>query len=503
MPSTGHQLTRSSSLRVVSLVAGAIISIVLTPHVVRQLGDRLYGFWTLIGTFLGYYGVLDFGLTSAVSRHLSVALGDGRLDECNRIFNTAFRLLLTLSGVAILISVLLASLAHVICHDPNDAVLFWKLIIILGSGVALGFPLRAFTGVLVAHLRYDILSKLDLLVLVLRTSLVVWVLSSGHGILALAWVTFIPSLLYAVLIVHIGLKQYRWLRISRTQASKQTAAYLASYSLVTFVIQITDRLRYQADPFIILLFFNLSALAHYKIATLLVEQFLFLLVAIMSVVQPAFSRLYGAGREQTMVTAFFFTTKISVCIASFIGFGLIAWGKPFIARWMGTGYLDAYPPLVVLTIATTLALCQTPSVDFLYAAAKHHVYAYTNAIEGLLNVGFSLILARRYGILGVALGTLAAMTLMRLAVVPWVFCRVTKISLRSYITQCGLVLLKCIALMIPIGLLVAPGLRPHYPSLVLSVVCASLLYGAGCLYAVFDMGERNRLWSAVRLVPAV
>ena len=44
----------------------------------------------------------------------------------------------------------------------------------------------------------------------------------------------------------------------------------------------------------------------------------------------------------------------------------------------------------------------------MYAINKHYYYAGATLVEGLLNLGLSIYLARDYGILGVASGTAIA-----------------------------------------------------------------------------------------------
>jgi O-antigen/teichoic acid export membrane protein len=39
---------------------------------VHNLGDRMYGLWALAGAFIGCYGLLDLGLSSAVQRHIEL-----------------------------------------------------------------------------------------------------------------------------------------------------------------------------------------------------------------------------------------------------------------------------------------------------------------------------------------------------------------------------------------------------------------------------------------------
>lgn len=71
--SVGRKLVSGSVLRVVNLLAAAIAAVFLMPFIVHHVGDRYYGFWALATGFIGYYGLLAFGLTSAVSQHMSMA----------------------------------------------------------------------------------------------------------------------------------------------------------------------------------------------------------------------------------------------------------------------------------------------------------------------------------------------------------------------------------------------------------------------------------------------
>src|SRR5215472_1624989 len=67
---------RGSALRVVALAATTVVAFFLMPFLVHSLGDRTYGFWALAGTILGYYGLLDLGIVSAVQFHVASAAGE-------------------------------------------------------------------------------------------------------------------------------------------------------------------------------------------------------------------------------------------------------------------------------------------------------------------------------------------------------------------------------------------------------------------------------------------
>jgi len=433
MPSTLRRLASGSALRVVDFFATAIIAFFMMPFMVRSLGDRMYGLWAVVGTFLGYYGLLDLGMSAAVIRHVAGAIGGKNDEECNRVFNTSLILYTGLGLAVLVVSGVLAGLSSVISRNPEDASVLWKIILILGIDAAVGFPIRTFGGVLRAQLRYDIMSIIDLLSTVLRSVLIVVVLTSGYKILALAWVTFLSTIPKKVLYVYFAKKNLPSLRLSRKYWRHGTAKVLFSYSSFAFIAQMADQLRFNMDAFVITAFLSLASVTHYNVAATLVHYFIGFVMAFMGILQPLFSRQHGAGEKEAIKKTFFLATKISVWVSSFVGFGLIAWGKPFIERWMGPDYLDSYPCLVFLVLGCLTALWQTPSVDFLYGTSKHRLYAVFLLVEGICNLSLSVVLVGRFGIVGVAFGTFLPMVLIKLTFQPLYVCRSISIRYTEYV----------------------------------------------------------------------
>lgn len=56
-------ILRGSVLSVVSMALMTLLGFFLMPFVVHRLGDRVYGYWALVGTVLGYYDILDLGIS--------------------------------------------------------------------------------------------------------------------------------------------------------------------------------------------------------------------------------------------------------------------------------------------------------------------------------------------------------------------------------------------------------------------------------------------------------
>jgi len=495
--SVGRRLLSGSVLRVGNLIAAAIASFFLMPFIVHHLGDRVYGFWSLATVLIGYYDLLDFGLSSAVSQYLSVAIGLRDQAECRGVFNAALRIQSLLGGIALLATAAIAVVAPRFCHNLADAHLFWRIIAILGINTALSFPARVYGAVLGAEFRFDIQAGVAILGVALRTGLVVWVISAGWGLLALAWTTLFASLPVMVLQICFARREALWARIESGSMEVKRVKDLFSYSIYIFLAFVADVLRFQVDPIVISGLIGLVAVTHYRVAAGFTQYYLQILIVSVGMLHPVLSRFHAAGNQAGLEKLLFFGMKISCCISVFVCLALISWGKPFIARWMGTQYVDAYLPLVMLSLAVLLDVSQKPSIDLLYATFKHRFYTYMNWAEGILNLACSLALARPLGILGVAMGTFIAAFLIRAVVQPWWVCRVSGLAYAGYMRFLGRNLLYCGLLMGTATTIAAWGLRPNYLSLVSSAICATMIYVIASWWLVFNRREREQFRAAI------
>ena len=491
--STGRKLALGSGLRVLLLAGTAIVSFFLMPFVVHSLGDRMYGIWTLVATFIGYYGLLDLGFSSAVTRYLAAGIGAGDHEDCNRVFNTSLVLFSLLAVAVLLVTAVLAAAAPVLSRTAADADLFRKLILILGLNLAVAFPFRAIIGTLNAALRYDITAGLELLTLLIRSALIVAVLLAGHKILGMAWATLVAGIPSMLLYLRLTRRALPFLRLEKQYWGRHTAHRLFSYSAYTFIGQVADLLRFQVDNLVVAGFVSVAMVTHYSIAGTLVAYFINLMTAATGVFSSVFSRQSGANDQEGLQRTLLFATKLSVCMSTFIAFGLIAWGKPFIARWMGTPYLDAYPPLLVLTLGAMLALWQSPSVGLLYGISRHKFFALFNSLEGVANLILSLVLVRSYGLVGVALGTFVPMAITKIFIQPAYVCRVGGIPYRKYMLELGRTVgLLAISLIAP-AVLSAYYVRPEYTSLVAIGAASLVLYCIPVLMFEFTPSETRVL----------
>ncbi len=467
------------------------------PFVVGCLGDRIYGLWVLVGKVIDYYGLLDLGITAAVSRHIAGAIGAKDNKQCNQVISNALALY---SGVAVVVTAAtlgLCLIAPLIAKNPEDASLFQQVVLVLGLNTAVEFPVRVFGGVLTAQLRYDIMSVLKIGSLVLRVSGIVAVLSLGHGILAMALVTVAAGVPEKIGYIYFAKRNYPELRISSDYLSRQTVRTLYGFGLYIFVIQMGDLLKFNVDSFIVASFVSLAAVTHYGIASTLIMNFMTLMGTVMGVLLPVFSRLEAEKNMARMKRFFFLSTKIAICLSTFIGFGFIAWGRFFIERWMGPEYLDAYPCLVILAAGVTISQWQSASLALLFGTSKLKFYAIANGVEAAANLGLSLLLVGWFGIEGVAIGAVAPIFVLKLLILPGYVCRLTGMPYKEYLNEVARTLgVVIVSLAIPGVVSILFG-AADYGRLLLVGLSSAIAYSIGIWTCAFNAHESKLIREAV------
>lgn len=493
-----RQLIWGSSFRVINMAVQVAVGLYLMPFIIHSLGDRMYGYWTLIATILGYYGLFDLGIMSAVQYFVAKSIGEKNERLAHQTINTAFFVFISLGVVISLITVIAAFLAREFIHDQSEVLLFRSVLAIMGVGFAITFPWRIFMGVLSAHLRFDLIASASMGTLLLRTALIVIFLSKGYGIVALAAVTVLFDLALNGFYYRMVKRLLVPFNISWGLVDYPLFKNIFSYSFYTLITKVGDRFRFYAPTFIIGGFLGVGAVTHYAIASKLGTYFLDFMVSSLGLLSPLFSILLGRKDQRSLGRALIFGTKISVAIATFTALCLILYGKPFILVWMGEAYLDAYIPLVILVIGIFCDVSQIPSVSYLYGIAKHRFLAYLTVIEGILNLSLSLWLVRYYGLIGVALGMTIPMVIIKLLVQPLYVTRKIGISLRHYFFRVfgGGMLVTGMGVILPRLVLSPVIIEPSRASIILLIFLHAVVALPAVYLLVLKKEEKDLVISA-------
>jgi O-antigen/teichoic acid export membrane protein len=83
--------------------------------------------------------------------------------------------------------------------------------------------------------------------------------------------------------------------------------------------------------------------------------------------------------------------------------GILAYGRPFLARWVGAEYADVcFPAAAIMSATLTVGVAQSAASRILYGMGRLRLFARLALAEAVLNLVLSLALVGPFGVEGVA-----------------------------------------------------------------------------------------------------
>src|SRR5437016_8989406 len=471
-----------------ALGVNVLVGIFLSPYILHRLGDEAFGIWVLIFSITGYYGLFDLGIRSSIVRYVAKYAATEDHHQLNCLVNTAMFSYGGIGLLAMLITLTASFYVGSIFRIPVDFLTTARLLfLIVGSAVALGFPLGVFGGILEGLQRFYLLNFTSVSSTLLRALLIVTALRHGRGLLTVALITVALPLLGALVNGAVVLRILP-LHFSYRYLDRASLRRIANYGGTTFMIIVAGRLRFKTDATVIGIFLSSAAITYFAIASRLVDYASEVVSGLAQIFVPMSSQSQAIGDSARLRKILVAGNRACALIIFPITAMLIILGKSVIEAWVGARYVAAsYPVLVVLAIPMTCALSQAASTRILYGMAKHRSLAWVTLMESIANLILSIMLIRPFGIVGDAAGTAIPLFCTSLYFMPRHLCRLLGIRIRTFLREAYSLPILLVMPFIAALLLMRRWFVAHtYLEVAFQILVCLVPYGAGLLWAFWS-----------------
>jgi O-antigen/teichoic acid export membrane protein len=431
-----RQIFRNIASSWFSLGVNILIGIFLSPFILHRLGDAAFGIWVLIFSVTGYYGLFDLGIRSSVVRFVAKFYAVHDSENLSQVVNTSLFAYTTVGAVAMLLTIAGALYIDHLFKIPPEfhAVARWVFLIV-GTSVAIGFPMGVFGGALEGLQRYYLVNGLNVATSLLRAALIVFALSRGQGLLVLALITTILPLVASLVRAWIALSFLRT-PLGLRYVTRGTARLIANHSGLTFMIVAAGQLRFQTDEIIIGTMLSTSAITFFSIGARIADYASNVVLGVSQIFVPMSSQSEAQGNANGLRKIMIAGNRACAFVILPITASLIILGKSIIEVWVGAKYIQqSYPVLLVIIIPLTLMLAQAASSRMLVGTSQHGTLGAVTLIEGVVNVILSVVLIRPYGIFGDALGTAIPLMFTVVFFIPRHACRRFGIRVPTFLKE--------------------------------------------------------------------
>ena len=451
----GERLTRGRGRRyawavgagVVARSATPLLSLLITPYALSKLGAERFGLFALALTLAGWLAVLNPGLAPGL--RVVLARRSQKLDirELAPLLAAAAR-----GQRALAILVLVAGSALAVAgpaalglpaHLRQEA---GVLLSCIAAGAAALVWGRHYAAALEACQQVGAERAARLGQSVLRMTLLVGLLALGWGLQAAGWSFVIAAVVAAIALRALCLRllpELAWRASSPTPTAfaelLRPGAWMSAGAVAGVMIMGVDRA-------VVARLISLEAVTVFALsgaAFLLAEG---LLAPVVDAARPALAQALGRGRTDEARLIYIQLANGAAGLAPAAALGLFAANRAFVTAWTGADAYGGWELDLWFGSALIVNTWSLPHRALLSAALRAREATLWRLAEGGLNLALSLVLALRYGIEGVAAGTVVAALLTSGWALPRLAAASVQAPVRNALVPAGRALLLLVGL---------------------------------------------------------
>jgi O-antigen/teichoic acid export membrane protein len=387
-------------------VASLVIGFFLMPYVIHVLGDSQYGAWVFINCIASYAGLLYLGFGATISRYVAKYSSEQDWQKLNEVTTLVFAVYMVMGAMAFSVAVGLALAVPYLPIWKEYSVLEIQLVaLMLGLNVVTGLAGSVFGGVLMGLRRFDLERGISFTCDVARVVLIVVFLQRPWGLLTVATIYWIVTLIENVGYVWLAYRQLPNLSIHRKHLNWAIFSECCEFSGFAFLNAIAQQLIYATDTIVIGVILGEAAVTPYFIALRLCQYLRTPIDKVSAICMPTAGALQSKLQSGALRELLNRGLGLTFTLSAGTLIGAYYFGGALIQTWMGPGYGTTPNVLMILLLGQVVALPVGVVRSILFGLGHVRVPALVYLAEAAVNLVLSLVLAYTMGVEGVAWGT--------------------------------------------------------------------------------------------------
>ena len=388
---------------------------ILTPSLIRHLGNESYGIWLLLFGITNFFNLSSFGFGQTFT--LELIKKQNQKKQVNRLVNT---LLFSL----ILFAISTFPIFLVIFFNIS----FFKIPPSLHSAASTSLWLIYFVFFVnfISQLPYNILfarnklflrNGLEMGKVALTFLATFWVIRRGGNIIQLSAATVLVTLIYT-LALFIASRQFLNYELRFKHYSKKLFLKFLKPSLHFFMLGLAMQIIVYSDSILVSSLKSPALVAAYTIALRIPDISMRLIFKIADVKIPKIPVLHAASEWHKLWLLHNRLFWLTGAVAAGVVVGLLLFGPQIIHLWMGADFNLNYTLLVIFCFNMfTQVMYHIPAI-FLQSLGMHERSSILALIGAPVSVFFAWLFSKTYGLEGIALAMCGTQFLLGLFIIP-------------------------------------------------------------------------------------
>lgn len=405
-----YNLFANTSTNYLVVIMRLIQGILTTRWFYEYLGQSQYGYWSLLWSFFIYALLLDFGFSMVVQKFTANKLYERDINKYNDIVGSVFAFQILMALVIFIGSLIAGEFLEFLTRESNPETLIYykKALYLLGAGTALTYPLGIFNEILTGlHKQY--IKNWIIFTGKIVELIGIWLLFN-HGGKLLTLIIFTIILNFVITISNFwpikrNIKDFRLRFFPKWYILKE----LREFSFYVYLITISNLILLKTDRLVLGIFSGLNSVGIYQLGSRMPELGKQMASQYQIGLAPISAELHGENNLGKLQ---------SILVKSLRFTAFLATGPLLISIYLAPEILQLLfnvSDLEVVRVCQYMMVSSYVAVVFRSVAAKyflmcnlHRFLAITLICEAVVNLTLSIMLVRKFGVLGVVYGTLAA-----------------------------------------------------------------------------------------------
>lgn len=416
----------------INILLQTLINFIYVPILLYYIGKNEYGLYQLIGSFIAYFSIMDFGLTAAVVRFYTKYKTLNDEISMENILAISIRCYAVITMIVFIIGyICYLFLDDIFCNSMTYSEIdsAKNIFILLLLNIVVTISTMIFRAIINAHERFLFLKGIETIQLVLQPILVIAVLQEYPYAFSVALVQTVLNIFlsisrcfYCFRKLNVRIKYHYW--------DKKLFKEFRKLALSIFAVTLIDQVFFKTNQIILGIISGTSAVAVYAIASLIYMNYMALSLAISGVYLPYVTEMIVRKDYVKIISNLFINIgRWQYFLLAAISSGFFIFGKIFISYWAGKGFEDAYWITLLIIIPFTIDLIQNIGLSILQAQNKYDFRAKIYFGMGIFNLCLAIPLAKIYGGIGCAFATGLSMFIGNGLIMNWYYLKITKLEI--------------------------------------------------------------------------
>lgn len=410
--SLSDKIIRNTLFNTLGKICGILTGLFLTPYIISRIGIERFGVWAIAGVLTGYFGLLDFGVSSSFVKYIAEFYTKREYGKIGRLVETGFTLYCLFAAAVLALVIILirpiVDLLHIPAYLHSDAAIVFVAGTALFGAANAASPFLAVQGGLQ---RMDISNAVIIITTIVNAAGTVYFLEKGYGLVGLianAAIVFVTASVINTVTAFRILPQLRFRLFAFDPA---TFASLFRFGYKMQIAKISGMITAQTEKMLIAALLSIGLVTFYQVGSSIVAFAVSIAMMLTSALMPAFSEIEAKGDRPRLIEAYLRSVKYFAFIIVPLFTLIIVTAPDLIFIWMGSGFGQSSAILRILALAFMInAIAQVPA-SVSVSIDKPGFMATGSVITIVSNIILSVLLIRTTGFLGAAWGTLLAVNL--------------------------------------------------------------------------------------------